>query len=205
VVYHPDYPFLHATLDGRVHERPDSPCIGIMDAKFMLPFHEWSIHKALEKHYAQLQHNMMVTGTSRAWLSVITAFGGHHTIECEADFFYQVKLLRAEIEFWDSVQNGDAPRVASAEVYVEKPEPVKIVDMSMSNEWTVHAQKIVETLPGFLAHEARRDALKELMPDDAVVAHGHGVKLKRAKNNRLTFEIDGSKEAKKQVKAALAA
>jgi hypothetical protein len=194
--YHPDYDFLHATLDGRVRETEDGPCIGIIDAKFNLPFNDWSIHKALETHWAQLQHNMLVTGTSRAWLSVIIATGGFKYIECEADEFYQVALLQAEMDFWHAVQSGEPPEAVRANINVDKPDPIKVVDMSASNLWVDHAVGIVESLVDFEVHNLRREEIKKLFPADAAVAHGRGVKLKRSKDGKVLFEIDGSKDAK---------
>src|SRR5215472_15101040 len=61
--------FLAATLDGMVEDTG-----AVFEAKFMLP---WSFSEAAAagKHMAQLQHNMWVTNTRTAALSVITGGG----------------------------------------------------------------------------------------------------------------------------------
>jgi len=63
-VRHPKLEWMGATLDGMVKEE-----IAVFEAKFMLP---WSFTEegAAEKHMAQLQHNMLVTGARRAYLSM---------------------------------------------------------------------------------------------------------------------------------------
>jgi hypothetical protein len=59
-----------ATLDGIVESTG-----GVFEAKFMLPW-SFSEQTAVEKHMAQLQHNMRVLNASAAALSIITG-GGH--------------------------------------------------------------------------------------------------------------------------------
>lgn len=195
------FPFMHATLDGYVRECETSPiALGIMDGKFMLPFNNWTIEGALEKHWAQLQHNMFVTETERAWLSVIKATGGYAVIECEADPFYQVEMVQAEERFFHCLQTGEHPDVTRVDPTAPKPEPVRIIDMTGSNEWAVHAQRIAETLGAAELHSLSKDELKKLFPDDAAVAHAHGVKLKRAKNGATLFEIEAAKAARQQAK-----
>jgi predicted phage-related endonuclease len=58
-----------ATLDGLVQETG-----AVFEAKFMLPW-SFSEEAAAEKHMAQLQHNMWVTNSRLAALSVITGGG----------------------------------------------------------------------------------------------------------------------------------
>ena len=54
-----------ATLDGIV---PDDGAV--FEAKFMLPWN-FAEDVAADKHMAQLQHNMLVTGSRRAYLSIL--------------------------------------------------------------------------------------------------------------------------------------
>jgi predicted phage-related endonuclease len=68
-VRHPKLEWMGATLDGMVKEET-----AVFEAKFMLP---WSFTEegAAEKHMPQLQHNMLVTGARRAYLSILTGGG----------------------------------------------------------------------------------------------------------------------------------
>ena len=65
-VRHPKLDWMGATLDGIV---PDAGAV--FEAKFMLPWN-FAEDVAADKHMAQLQHNMLVTGSRRAYLSILT-------------------------------------------------------------------------------------------------------------------------------------
>jgi predicted phage-related endonuclease len=66
---HRTMPWMAATLDGLVKETG-----AVFGAKFMLPW-SFSEEAATEKHIAQLQHNMLVAGTKKSVLSIITGGG----------------------------------------------------------------------------------------------------------------------------------
>src|SRR6266436_292701 len=68
-VVHPVKRWMAATLDGMVE-----PTGAVFEAKFMLPW-SFSEEAAAEKHMAQLQHNMWVTASRTAVLSIITGGG----------------------------------------------------------------------------------------------------------------------------------
>src|SRR5436309_1814547 len=65
-VFHPVKRWMAATLDGIVEGSG-----AVFEAKFMLPW-SFSEEGAAEKHMAQLQHNMWVTASRSAVLSIIT-------------------------------------------------------------------------------------------------------------------------------------
>ena len=68
-VFHPVKRWMAATLDGMVEGTG-----AVFEAKFMLPW-TFSEEAAAEKHMAQLQHNMWVTASRTAVLSIITGGG----------------------------------------------------------------------------------------------------------------------------------
>ena len=68
-VFHPVKRWIAATLDGMVEGTG-----AVFEAKFMLPW-SFSEEGAAEKHMAQLQHNMWVTASRTAVLSIITGGG----------------------------------------------------------------------------------------------------------------------------------
>ena len=70
----------------------------VFEAKFMLPW-TFSEEAAAEKHMAQLQHNMWVTASRTAVLSIITGGGKWVEITIPADPLYQHLLLTAERTF----------------------------------------------------------------------------------------------------------
>src|SRR5258708_29048799 len=65
-VFHPVKRWMAATLDGIVEGTG-----AVFEAKFMLPW-SFSEEGAAEKHMAQRQHNMWVTASRTAVLSIIT-------------------------------------------------------------------------------------------------------------------------------------
>jgi hypothetical protein len=56
---------------------------------------------------AQLQHNMWVTASRTAVLSIITGGGKWVEITIPADPLYQHLLLTAEKKFWRCVESGE--------------------------------------------------------------------------------------------------
>ena len=180
---HPVLPWMAATLDGRVQGTGD-----VFEAKFMLPW-SFSEETAVEKHMAQLQHNMWVVNAKTAVLSIITGGGKWVEISVPSDSLYQHLLLTAEKKFWRCVQSGEVPHPFG----VEPPRPriaaIRIVDMSQSNSWAELASLFQSTRSAFLEHERARTGLKELMPQDVKEAFGHGVRAKRSKSGAVSFDL----------------
>jgi predicted phage-related endonuclease len=108
-VQHPVVPWMAATLDGMVDATG-----AVFEAKFMLP---WSFTEegAAEKHMAQLQHNLWVTNSKLAALSIITGGGKWVEITISADPLYQHLLFTAEKKFWRCVETGEPPRLFGVE------------------------------------------------------------------------------------------
>src|SRR5262249_21335766 len=82
-IRHPVLRWMGATLDGMVSETG-----AVFEAKFMLPW-SFSEEGAIEKHMAQLQHNMWIANAKEALLSIITGGGKWVEIGIPADPLYQ--------------------------------------------------------------------------------------------------------------------
>jgi predicted phage-related endonuclease len=91
-VFHPVKRWMAATLDGMVEGTG-----AVFEAKFMLPW-SFSEEAAAEKHMAQLQHNMWVTASRTAVLSIITGGGKWVEMTIPADPLYQHLLLTSREE-----------------------------------------------------------------------------------------------------------
>ena len=182
-IFHPVHRWMAATLDGRIDATG-----AVFEAKFMLP---WNFSEALaaEKHMPQLQHNMWVTASRTAVLSVITGGGKWVEMTVGADPLYQHLLLTAEKKFWRCVESGEPPRLFG----IEPPRPrlpaVRTVDMSASNAWAALAEVFCRTREAAVEHEQAKSELKALVPDDAREATGHGVRAKRSKSGAISFEL----------------
>jgi predicted phage-related endonuclease len=182
-VVHPVKRWMAATLDGMVDG------IGaVFEAKFMLPW-SFSEEAAVEKHMAQLQHNMWVTASRTAVLSIITGGGQWVEIAIPADPLYQHLLLTAEKKFWRCVESGEIPHLFGVETPRPQIEAVRIVDMTSSNSWAEFAGVFCKTRGAFFNHEAAKVELKKLMPEDAKEAVGHGVRAKRSKSGAISFDL----------------
>jgi hypothetical protein len=182
-VRHPVIRWMAATLDGRVDGTG-----AVFEAKFMLPW-SFSEEAAADKHMAQLQHNMWVTSAKTAILSIITGGGKWVEITIPADALYQHLLLTAEKRFWRCVQTGETPSVFGIEPPRPPIEAVRTVDMSGSNAWAEWAGVFQATRLAFLEHEKAKAGLKELMPEDAREALGHGLRAKRSKSGAISFDL----------------
>ena len=81
---------------------------------------------------AQLQHNMWVTASRSAVLSIITGGGKWVEITTHADPLYQHLILTAERKFWRCVESGEPPTLFGVEPPKPRVEAVRIVDMGSS-------------------------------------------------------------------------
>jgi predicted phage-related endonuclease len=182
-VFHPIKRWMAATLDGMVEVTG-----AVFEAKFMLPW-AFSEEGAAEKHMAQLQHNMWVTASRTAVLSIITGGGKWVEITIPADPLYQHLLLTAEKKFWRCVETGEPPHLFGIEPPRPKIEAVRIVDMSSSNSWAEFAGVFCKTRAAHLEHDTAKLELKKLMPEDAKEAIGHGVRARRSKSGAISFDV----------------
>jgi predicted phage-related endonuclease len=182
-VKHSAITWMAATLDGLVEE------IGaVFDAKFMLPW-SFSEEAAAEKYMAQVQHNMWVTHSREAVLSIITGGGKWVEITIPMDPLYLTVLVSAEKKFWRCVQSGVSPHLINAEPPRPRIEAIRIVDMASSNSWAEFAAIFRSTRNAFLDHERAKSELKALIPEDAKEAIGHGVRAKRSKSGAISFDL----------------
>jgi hypothetical protein len=138
---------------------------------------------------AQVQHNMWVTHLRSAVLSIITGGGKWVEITIPMDPLYLSVLVSAEKKFWRCVQLGVSPHLINAEPPRPRIEAIHIVDMSSSNSWAEFAALFRNTRSAFLDHERAKNELKNLIPEDAKEAIGHGVRAKRSRSGAVSFDV----------------
>jgi predicted phage-related endonuclease len=182
-VMHRSIPWMAATLDGLVKETG-----AVFEAKFMLPW-AFSEAAAAEKHMAQLQHNMLVAGTRKSVLSIITGGGVWIELSIDADPIYPTILIAAEKAFWRAVKTGEPPALIDCEPPKPRIEAVRVVDMTASNSWAEFASLFCETRQAHVDHERAKSELKGLIPEDAKEAIGHGIRAKRSKSGAISFDL----------------
>src|SRR5262245_1619243 len=182
-VKHSAIPWMMATLDGIVEWTE-----AVFEAKFMLPW-SFSEEAAAEKYMAQLQHNMWVTHSREAVLSIITGGGKWVEITVPMDPLYLTILVSAEKKFWRCVQSGEVPHLINAEPPRPRIEAIRIVDMRSSDSWAEFAALVRSTRSAFLDQEPAKSELKALIPEDAKEAIGHGVRAKRSRAGAVSFDV----------------
>jgi predicted phage-related endonuclease len=182
-IQHPVIKWMAATLDGMVEATG-----AVFEAKFMLPW-TFSEEAAAQKHMAQLQHNMWVTASRTAVLSIITGGGKWVEMTIPADPLYQHLLLTAERKFWRCVETGETPRLFGVEPPRPRIEAVRTVDMSGSNAWAEFAGVFRDTRQAALDHERSKTELKALVPEDAKEATGYGLRARRSKSGAISFDL----------------
>src|SRR6516165_5852198 len=185
-VMHPVHRWMAATLDGRIEVTG-----AVFEAKFMLPW-SFSEEGAAEKHMAQLQHNMWVTASRTAVLSIITGGGKWVEVTIPADPLYQHLLLTAERKFWRCVESGEPPHLFGIEPPRPRVDAVRVMDMCGSNSWAEFAGIFCRTRAAYLEHDSVKAELKKLVPEDAKEAVGHGVRARRSKSGAISFDLVGA-------------
>lgn len=172
---------MHATLDGRC-KLGDS----VWEAKHTSGYdfasrEKRTIEGLAEQYMPQLQHNMYVERSQSAVLSVFFDNSRHEFIEIAADPFYQDMLIDREIEFWNSVQSGKAPKERPA--MKAKPEIVasKAIDFTGNNEWASFAAEWLANKEAASKFDSATSGIKAMVEADAAKAFGHGIVALRDK------------------------
>jgi hypothetical protein len=122
-------------------------------------------------------------------LSVITGGGKWVEIKTHADPLYQHLIITAEKKFWRCVENGERPALFGVDPPKPRVEAVRIVDMTSSNAWAAFAAIFSRTREAHSEHEQAKAELKNLVPDDAQQAFGHGIRAKRSKSGAVSFDL----------------
>jgi predicted phage-related endonuclease len=118
---HRTIPWMDATPDGLVKETG-----ALFKAAFTLP---WSRQTTAERHMAELQHDMLVAGTKRSVLSIISGGGQWIELSIDADPIYQTNLVAAEKFFWRSVNTGEPPTLFDSDPPKSRVEAIRMVDI----------------------------------------------------------------------------
>lgn len=86
------------------------------------------------------------------------------------------------------MESGERHHLFGAETPRPRIEAVRSVDMAGANAWAEFAGIYFRTRMPFVEHEAAKAELKELVPEDAKEANGHGVRATRSKSGAISFD-----------------
>lgn len=101
MMFHPEYPYLFADVDGIVTDENGEKCI--FEAKTVSQYREdeWKDGRIPEEYMMQVQHYLAVCGMQKAYIAALIG-GNHfvyHVINREEERI--VELLKAEKHFWE--------------------------------------------------------------------------------------------------------
>jgi predicted phage-related endonuclease len=175
-----EWEHMAATIDGLTDNGKT-----VFEAKHVNPFGK--ADEVLAKYMPQLTHNMIVTGTKRAVLSVIFGNMKWEAFEVSLDRAYAEQLIEIERAFWACVKSGTEPVATEVKAPVT---PVRTVDMNGSNAWAVAAADWAANKAAAKVWDDACKALRALVEDDVQVAHGHGVMAKRSKAGAILISAE---------------
>lgn len=189
-VRHDEFPFL-GCLPDRIMMMQDGTEI-VVDAKHTAaraPW--WDEQKLAEYYFPQAQHNMIVTGVHRFYLSVIFGNETPTPIPIEYDPDWAARYINLCTAFWGHVERRDPPIDGSDKIAIPKIslDDMRELDMTTSNmasAWDEAAFEYVENKPNAEEFEIAKKALKAMVPDDVKKAHGNGVEITRNKRGAMT-------------------
>lgn len=179
--------FMRANIDGVIGPIPADLLCDIVECKHVNDFVK--LEGVHTRYFAQLQHNMAVSGAPSCYLSVFFGSGRHEYVKVERDEGYIASLIAREAEFWEHVSN-DTPIVVAAPATAPTPlAKLREVDMKGSNSWAHYAHKWLK-----LREDAKQFAdtvaeLRDLLPLDARRAFGDGIEVVRDKRGVIVREL----------------
>jgi len=180
VYRHPEHQYIGTTIDGLVliEGKP-----AIVQAKHVNAFAK--IEEVERRYYAQVAHEMLCTGAMLGFLSVFIGTQRYEIVEIPRDEAYTETLLSLEAAFWDYVIRDEPPPQQEPLAIPEKPDALRVVEMTGSNLWADQAAAWLQNLgPSRLCERAAK-GLRELVAPDVAHAFGHGVEIKRGRDGRL--------------------
>jgi hypothetical protein len=181
VVTCPSIPWAAVTLDGFDEQ---IPCP--FEAKFAIGFTPMDI--VINGHQPQVQWQMLCTDTKSCALSV--ALGVNDPVVTYVDRvqgYIDTMINRADY-FLKCCALRDPP--VELEAVPPPIDPTKVYSMTGNNQWADYAGKFLANRVAWGTYEDAKTALKALIPDDAKVCFGHGVRATRDRANRIHLKED---------------
>lgn len=157
-----------------------------------------SREQMVDWYQPQIAHYCNVEGSHHGILSYIAGNAAPDWFKIEPSKDYRQALLDLELAFWWHVENRQPPAVVGQDVVARAREAkaaagavriddMRVVDMTLNNEWAVLSVDYLLNQPSAEAFETAKKGLKALVEADVRMASGHGIVIKRSKSGALTF------------------
>jgi putative phage-type endonuclease len=123
-VYHPDYPFIFANLDGWIESEN-----AIIEAKSANSFQRKEWDMALTDgiplvYLIQIAKQCLITNATRGYCAVLIGGMEYRQFIYERDKALEDLILKADIEFWNCVQNRiEPPPITTLDCRLKFPQP----------------------------------------------------------------------------------
>lgn len=187
VVYHKAYPWASCTLDAG----SDAENM-VVECKTMSNFRDTD--EAIRFYSWQVLYQCGITGYERGCLYISKGGMEPEEVEIQRDEHIETTMWTRAKEFFDCVENLTPPvKMAMAKSTGIKKD-FRTVSMEGNNKWSIHAADWLENKEPAAKFKAAVESIKELIEDDVGEATGHGIKVKRSKDNKLS--IKKSEDAK---------
>jgi predicted phage-related endonuclease len=175
---HPDYPWMTCHPDGLIRAEA-----AVLECKHVNAFARMEDVRA--RYMPQLHHNMLVTGWRKAYLSVFIGTLAHEWCEVPYDGWYAAEMMDRLIAFRNAVQADEPPVKSGEAVPLPAHSDMREIFMDGNNEWAdaAHDWLANRKQAGWFAGAAKR--LKAMTASDVRRASGHGVEVRRTRNNSL--------------------
>lgn len=171
-------PFMGCSLDALSTTSHGHPCV--LDAKHV---GQYRYDELVERYTPAGTHQAIVCDVEWWALSVFVGNARWELVEQEVDPFYREAYIAKAREFWSWIERDEEPPDMSAPIAPPKPQPrLRNLDASAEfgtpewqalvarNNWLADCANEVlafaETEGAFKAHQAAREGIKRLLPDD---------------------------------------
>lgn len=177
---------LVATLDGMVAR--DNSIEAVFEAKHV---HSNTADETVTQRYMpQLHGQMYCLGVKRAHLSVFFGNMKWEWFEVDYDEEYGRHVLEAAELFWGHVIAQTPPVTIAPPALPVAPDKLRAVDFTGNNEWADLAATWLENKEPAAKFDKASKQIKDLIEPDIGEASGHGIVVKRAKNNSLRIGVE---------------
>lgn len=180
-VEYSDWPILRCHLDGLILGFPRNI---VFECKHLSEWTKDPIDWAIEKYLPQCSHQMIVTGTDEAILSVLVGMKEPTQVKLTLDpFFAEVYLARCK-EFWSYVER-DEPPPGAEKLSAPKSVPIeemRTVSFEGNNQFADFAADWLTNKVAAKKFESAAKGIKEMIEPDVKEASGYGVTVKRNKS-----------------------